>query len=962
MFEKVGKTDFVELERKWLKKFYEDGVIEKYLHKNDNSKETFSFIDGPITANNPMGLHHAWGRTYKDLWQRYNNMKGKKERFQNGFDNQGLWVEVEVEKDKGFKTKKDIVDYGIGKFVQDCKGWTQKWADVQTEQSKRLGYFMDWENSYYTMSEENNYMIWTFLHKCFENGWIYKGKDSIPWCPRCGTAISQHEILTEDYLDIADDAVYFRLPIKGKKNEYLLVWTTTPWTIAANVAVAVNPDSTYAKVKEGDDIYYLVNSRLEVLTGDYEVLEEISGKDMVGWEYENPLVEMESVKKENPQYVVVEWKDVGEDEGTGLVHIAPGCGQEDFQLGKENDLAIIIPIDDKGNFVDGFGFLSGKYANDVAKEVFDYLRDHDIMYKSEKYMHRYPKCWRCKTKLLFRCVDEWYISMDELRKTMMDVTKKINWIPEFGMKRELDWLKNMDDWLISKKRFWGLALPIWECEKCGHFTVIKDKEMLKEKAIEGFDEFEGHTPHRPYVDKVKIKCDKCGGTMSRIEDVGNPWLDAGIVPFSTLNYRTDKKYWREWFPADFVTECFPGQFKNWFYSLIAMSSALEGKPPFKNLLGHGLVKDEHGKNMHKSTGNAIWFDDAVEEVGADVLRWNFLRHNPENDLWFGYKMTDDVRKNFFLMYWNSYKYLITYANLHDWKPSENNSSDMDLDMLDKWIISRLHNTIKAVDEGLEQYDSMAPALAIEEFVKDLSTWYIRRSRGRFASGDRTALEVLYYVVKSLNKIIMPFMPFVTEEIHQNLKTDKDVEFVQLEDFPVVEESLIDEDLESQMDFARTVSSLGQALRVENALKLRQPLSKVEISGIKSLDQEYQDIIKEELNVKEIDLVKKVKDGKNWVKSEADGVVVSLNTDITAELKKEGLAREISRQIQNERKNVGLNVGDPVDVTVVSGDSSVKESVEAFQTDIKNGVYAKNLDVKNKSTQKSTKDHIFVTIR
>jgi isoleucyl-tRNA synthetase len=559
-------------------------------------------------------------------------------------------------------------------------------------------------------------------------------------------------------------------------------------------------------------------------------------------------------------------------------------------------------------------------------------------------------------------VDEWYISMDELRKTMMDVTKKINWIPEFGMKRELDWLKNMDDWLISKKRFWGLALPIWECEKCGHFTVIKDKEMLKEKAIEGFDEFEGHTPHRPYVDKVKIKCDKCGGTMSRIEDVGNPWLDAGIVPFSTLNYRTDKKYWREWFPADFVTECFPGQFKNWFYSLIAMSSALEGKPPFKNLLGHGLVKDEHGKNMHKSTGNAIWFDDAVEEVGADVLRWNFLRHNPENDLWFGYKMTDDVRKNFFLMYWNSYKYLITYANLHDWKPSENNSSDMDLDMLDKWIISRLHNTIKAVDEGLEQYDSMAPALAIEEFVKDLSTWYIRRSRGRFASGDRTALEVLYYVVKSLNKIIMPFMPFVTEEIHQNLKTDKDVEFVQLEDFPVVEESLIDEDLESQMDFARTVSSLGQALRVENALKLRQPLSKVEISGIKSLDQEYQDIIKEELNVKEIDLVKKVKDGKNWVKSEADGVVVSLNTDITAELKKEGLAREISRQIQNERKNVGLNVGDPVDVTVVSGDSSVKESVEAFQTDIKNGVYAKNLDVKNKSTQKSTKDHIFVTIR
>lgn len=961
MFEKVENNNFVEIEKKWLKKFYEEGVVDKYLHKNDDSKETFSFTDGPLTANNPMGLHHAWGRTYKDLWQRYNNMKGKKQRFQNGFDNQGLWVEVEVEKDKGFKNKQDIIEYGMDKFVQDCKNWTQKWSDVQTEQSKRLGYFMDWDNSYYTMSEENNYMIWTFLHKCFENGWIYKGKDSIPWCPRCGTAISQHEILTEDYLDIEDDAVFFRYPLKDRKNEYLLVWTTTPWTIASNVAVAVNPDLKYAKVKEGDDTYYLAESRLEVMKDNYTVMEMVTGKDLLGLEYTNPFVELEAVKKEKPQYKVIEWKDIGEDEGTGLVHIAPGCGQEDFMLGKENELSLIIPIDDEGNFVDGFGFLSGKYAHDVTNDVFEYMEKNGIMYKSEKYMHRYPKCWRCKTKLLFRCVDEWYISMDELRKTMIEVTKKIHWMPEFGMKRELDWLNNMHDWLISKKRFWGLALPIWECDKCDHFTVIKDKEMLKEKAVEGFEDFEGNTPHRPHVDKVKIKCEKCGGLMTRITDVGNPWLDAGIVPFSTLKYKDDKNYWNEWFPADFVTECFPGQFKNWFYSLIAMSSALEQKPPFENLLGHGLVKDSKGDNMHKSTGNAIWFDDAVEEIGADVLRWNYARHNPENDLWFGYKMTDDVRKNFFLMYWNTYKYLVTYSNLHNWKPSEKNVTAMELTLLEKWILSRLNSTIKKVDESLEKFDAMTSALALEDLVKDLSTWYIRRSRDRFASGDKVVLEVLYHVLKTMNKLMMPFMPYITEEIHQNLKGDGDEEYVQLVDFPVFDVKMIESDLEEKMKFTRVVSSLGQAIRVQNALKLRQPLAKVKISGIKNLGKEYQGIIKEELNVKMIEIVDKVKEESDWVNMGDSDVKISLNTKLSKELKLEGLSREIGRTIQNERKNSGLNVGDLVNVSIISDSAEVKESLDKYGDDIKGSVYAKSLDILDKSAQKSTKEHIFVTI-
>ncbi len=961
MFQKVEEQNFLEIERKWLKKFYKDGIVEKYLHKNDKSKKRFSFLDGPITANNPMALHHAWGRAYKDLWQRYNNMKGKKQRFQNGFDNQGLWVEVEVEKDKGFKTKKDIEKYGVAKFVDDCKKWTLKWSQVQTDQSKRLGYFMDWDNSYYTMSDENNYMIWGFLHKCHEHGWIYKGKDSIPWCPRCGTAISQHEILSEDYLELDDDAVYFRLPLKGKENEYLLVWTTTPWTIPANVSVAVNPKLQYSKVKQGKDTYYLVSSRLSVLSGKYKEIETVQGKKLVGLEYENPFVDLEAVKKEKPQYVLIEWDEVGEEEGTGLVHIAPGCGQEDYKLGKENNLSVIIPINDSGNFVDGFGFLTGKYAHAVPKEIFEYLKAKDIYYKSEKYTHRYPKCWRCRTKLVFRCVDEWYISMDDLRSEMMNVTRKIRWIPEFGLKRELDWLKNMDDWLISKKRFWGLALPIWECKKCGNFMVIKNEKMLKEKAVEGYDKFAGHTPHRPYIDEVKIKCEKCGEVCSRIEDVGNPWLDAGIVPYSTLKYRTDKEYWKKWFPADFVTECFPGQFKNWFYSLIAMSTGLENKPPFKNLLGHGLVKDEKGENMHKSAGNAILFDEAVEKVGADVLRWTFFRHNPENDLWFGYNMTNNVRKNFFLMYWNIYKYLVTYASLHKWSPKNKDLKKLKFQTLDKWILSRFAGLMKDVDERLTDFDAMTAVLAIEVFVQDLSTWYIRRSRDRFSSGDDIPLSVLYFVLMNFNKILMPFMPYITEEIHQNLKSGKDKEYVQLEDYPAFIKFRVNETLEKQMKIVREVSKLGQSIRIDAGIKLRQPLSGVFLKGVSKLDKELLEIIKDELNVKEVAIVKDALEGKHIKKMESNGIEMYLDTEITDDLKNEGRIREAIRKIQNDRKNVGLNVGDPVDVEVSSEDDFESKISKSQFNHLGASVYAKNLRFTDKDPGKSTKKRIFVKI-
>ncbi|MBN2100519.1 isoleucine--tRNA ligase [Candidatus Dojkabacteria bacterium] len=964
MFKDVeSRTNFPEMEKGWLKKWYKDGTVKKYLQKNDKSEKRFSFMDGPITANNPMGIHHAWGRTYKDLWQRYKNMKGYKQRFQNGFDNQGLWVEVEVEKDKGFKSKKDIEKYGIAKFVQDCKDWTKKWANVQTEQSKRLGYFMDWENSYYTMSEENNYMIWTFLNKCHENGWIYKGKDALPWCPRCGTAISQHEILTGDYIDLEDETIYFYVPIKGRKNEYLMGWTTAPWTLPANVAVAVDPKLNYVKVQNKDKIFYLSESTLNFLDGEYEVLDTLQGKDLVGLEYDYPFKNWPAVKAAKPQYKVVPWEGmIGEEEGSGMVHIAPGCGPEDHQLGKEENLSVIIPIDDAGNFVDGFEFLTGKFAHDVSQELFDFMKQNDALYKIAKYTHRYPMCWRCKSKLVFRCVDEWYISMDELRYKMMEVAKKIRWIPEFGLDRELDWLTNMHDWCISKKRYWGLALPIWECE-CGHFEVIKDEVELKKRAVEGWDKFEGHTPHRPYIDEIKIKCPKCGKLASRIRDVGNPWLDAGIVPYSTIGYRTNKEYWKKWFPTDFVTECFPGQFKNWFYALIAMSTVLENKEPYKTLLGHGLVKDEKGDEMHKSAGNAIWFDDGVEKIGADVMRWTFCRHNPENDLWFGYNMTDDVRKNFILMLWNVYKYLISYANRHNWKPSGKNVYKLKLETLDRWVLSKFNTLLRTVDKKLEDYDAMSSALSVESFVNDLSTWYIRRSRQRFADGDKVVLEVLYYIMHDLTRLMMPFTPFLAEEMYQNLKSEKEAESVHLTDFPEYSKTYEDRTLEDNMAKVQNIASLGLAARFSAGVKLRQPLLEIQVKGIKDLPEEFAKILVDEVNVQKAVFVKELPKGDNYTGAEDQDISVVINTKLTDELQQEGLYREVVRQIQQARKEAGLKMGELVDIVVCTDSDKVKKLIQKRNKDFLNQLFAKGLSVaSSENKQKSTKSKIFATIK
>ena len=913
-----SQVDFPKLERELLDYWYKQGIVEKYLQKNQNSDKKFSFLDGPITANNPMGVHHGWGRTYKDLWQRFFNMKGYQQRFQNGFDEQGLWVEVEVEKELGLKSKKDIENLipgdkfkSLEKFINLCKERVKKYSAIQTEQSKRLGYFMDWDNSYHTSSDENNFAIWNYLKVINEKGWLYKGRDSVPWCPRCGTAISQHEILTEEYQELTHTSIYFKLPIKGKKGEYLLVWTTTPWTIPANVAIAVDPKKEYRGCKVGEAVIWVMADRAKQLglLGDGGE-KGIKGVQMIGWEYEGPFDNLPAVKAaltDHTHRVIATDPlilPISTDEGTGLVHIATGAGTEDFQLGKKEKLPVIAPIDEAANFVEGFGEFEGLGVTEVTQSIISHLEKNNYLYKTQEYTHRYPTCWRCKTELVWRVVDEWYIAMDQpsrnaadgnktYREQMIEVAKKINWMPKWGLDRELDWLKNMHDWLISKKRYWGLALPIWECGKCNNFEVIGGVGELREKATEGWKEFEGYSPHRPWVDQVKIKCSKCGEKVSRIPDVGNPWLDAGIVPFSTMP--------QDFFPADFITEGFPGQFKNWFYSLIAMSTALKNTNPFKNLLGFASVVDEKGEEMHKSKGNAIEFNEAADIIGVDVMRWLYVRANPENNLNFGYKVADEIRRRFYLILWNSYKFFIDHATVVNW------NCDIkigELTVLDKWILARLTELVILVNDNLKKYDATC-SRSIEEFVViDFSTWYIRRSRDRVGSAARqsdrnTALSVMYGVLITLSKLLAPFMPFISDEMYRNLTGE---ESVHLTDYPLGDKSLLNEELVKGMVIVRKITEAAHAKRKEAAVKLRQPLASLTYKSAQRL-RNLEGILADELNVKNIEY-------QTLAKGEIE---VELDTKITPELAKEGEARDLIRQIQELRKDQDLTLADRIKI-------------------------------------------------
>ena len=962
MFQPVSDSNFVTGEHSVLK-FWEIQQIFRQLRQKNAGRKRWSFLDGPITANNPMGVHHAWGRTYKDTYQRFFAMTGHDLRYQNGFDCQGLWVEVEVEKQLGLGTKTAVQEFGIDNFVNECKRRVLRFAARQTEQSQRLGYWMDWDNptqlrqlaahvgtdaeftmttpsgktetakahqlveklgnqewggSYFTFSTENNETIWTFLKKCFERGKIYQGHDVMPWSGRGGSAYSQMEIAEGRKLT-THKSVFVRFPIKRESNgsgvkngnndsqshdssnshsshqaaqEYLLVWTTTPWTLTSNVACAVNPDLHYIKIqtKRDNAIYYFAKDnlnfqrlstefkdgfgrpewkwpegvpKLKTLAqifkeqGGFEELGTLKGAEIVGWKYDGPFDELPAqqmdggcpVDESNLGKCGKSWHKVidgGRDsrgsanvvagEGTGIVHMAPGCGDIDHKIGMSVGMPVIAPLKDDGTYDEGFGEFTGLEAISpkTAELVFEKLKAKGMLVAVETYPHIYPHCWRTGDELVFRLVDEWFINMD-WRDEIKDVTRQIKWLPDSidGQEREIDWLTNMGDWMISKKRFWGLALPIWVNENDpSDFDVIGSLAELKERCVEGWGDFEGNTPHRPWIDGVIIESQtpgKEGQRMRRIPDVGNPWLDAGIVPFSTMGYNTNREEWQKWYPADLVTECFPGQFRNWFYSMLSLSTMMrydeadnaEDKKPFRTLLGHRLVQNEQGKPMHKSDGTAIWFEEAAEQLGVDTMRWMYLAQNPAQDLRFGTRHgdkpvtlqtpdgpidktlegvatcmvtsgpADETRRQILIPLWNCYKFFVDYAIADGFVPSDELRRRVTLcsylaprdgyiaiaerPEIDRWILSNLQSLIEVAHREMSNYNAPAFCAAAAGFIDDLSNWYIRRNRRRFwrskdasDTDKNAAYETLYEVLVTLCRLLAPSIPFLTERMYQNL--------------------------------------------------------------------------------------------------------------------------------------------------------------------------------------------------
>lgn len=1021
--------DFVKTEEEILKYWEKDETFKKLLKQNEKGKK-FRFIDGPITANNKMHVGHAWGRSLKDTFIRYKGMNGYTTHYRNGFDGQGLWVEVEVEKELGFKTKKDIEEFGLDNFTKACVERVKKYSKIITDQSVRLGQWMDWDNSYFTLTDENITSIWHFLKKCNEKGMIKETYKPMPWCARCGTSLSEHE-MTGSYHEVEHEVVFFKLPVIGKDYK-ALVWTTTPWTLTANVALAVHPDYDYVivKFKNEEDKILLCKTVFEnKFKKDGEILETLKGKELEGLEFDTCFPEFEGQK--DVKHPIVCWDMVGDDEGSGIVHIAPGCGAEDFELGESLGLARIVPIDESGIIYPEFGFASGKKAKEIGPLVFEELKKRNKLFMVHNYKHSYPYCWRCKEDILFRLVKEWAIDVDVIREDLIKNAMTVKYNPEHQGKRMLDWLQNMGNWNISRRRFYGLPLPFYHCE-CGHLEIIGSKEELREKAIN--PEMVDALPelHRPWIDEIKIKCPECDKEISRIPQVGDVWLDAGIVPFSTLKYFTDKEYWKEYFPAEYVIEMHE-QIRLWFYSMLFMSTVLENKAPYEFIKTSGMVVKEDGSKFSKSDSNSLSFDEVASTIGSDSLRYNYLGTNTSNDVRFSYRLGEEAQKKL-LAFYNMIVFFNTYAeidkvDLTDYKPTLESLTETD-----KWLLCLTDRFVKESEEAMENYETKPVVDSFEKYVDEVSNFYIRINRRRFWKSEddndkKNAYYVLFDSIKRTTGVLAPMIPFMTEYIWQTIITayEKNISTsVHLSKYPKVSGYNIDEKIIEKTSSLRDIISIALRARNESNIKVRQPLGRLYIS--KKIDiTEYQNILKSEVNVKELavlnnfdslkdeyltlnfknagavlkdkvnevknlleevkdnkDLINKVKNNENInlgdfdlesslfnvtfkekstvkVISEND-ITIALDTEITKELKDEGILRDIIRASQVFRKEAGFSVEDRIIIWFESDNKEILNILNKNEKLIKSELLAKVEELSDFEFESTLDEEYKVTIK
>lgn len=859
MYKKINPNmNFVEREEKVLKFWKENRIFEKTLEKTKDGEE-FSFYDGPPTANGKPHIGHILTRVMKDIIPRFKTMKGYHATRKAGWDTHGLPVELEVEKQLGMDGKQDIEKYGIEPFIGKCKESVWKYKTEWEKMSDRVGYWVDMEHPYVTYDDNYIESEWWSLKNIFDRGLIYKGHKIVPYCPRCGTALSSHEV-AQGYKDVEEKTAVAAFKVKGEEETYVLAWTTTPWTLPSNVALCMNPDYDYVKIESKGAKFILAKERVHVFfnEGEYSVIEEKKGADYEGLTYEPLYACYKGVKN---AYRVVTDGYVTLDEGTGVVHIAPAFGEDDARVGRKYDLPFVQMVDDRGNMTEGAPF-AGTFCKDADKLILKDLKEKGLLFKTLTVTHSYPFCWRCDTPLLYYARSTWFISMTKVKEELLKNNASVNWIPDsIGKGRMGNFLENVIDWGLSRERYWGTPLPIWVCDDCGETIAIGSKAELKERGgIEGDIEL-----HKPYVDKITIKCPKCGKTMHRTPEVIDCWYDSGSMPFAQLHYPFENKdKFEKTFPAQFISEAVD-QTRGWFYTLLAISTLMFDKAPFKNCIVLGHVNDKNGIKMSKHKGNVVDPWSVLDKQGADAVRWYFYTNSsPWIPSRFYGEAVSEVQRKFLGTLFNTYSFYVLYAEIDKFNPTEYKLSDCKLSVMDRWILSAMNTLIKFVDDSLENYKITEAAREISDFVDKLSNWYVRRCRERYWGSEMTedkkaAYMTLYTVLEATARLVAPFVPFIAEEIYRNIVCSVDAsapESVHLTSFPTADENYIDSALERGMAIAEEAAVLGRAARNAASVKNRQPLNEILLCGehVGELSEDMLAIIRDELNVKRIEYV------------------------------------------------------------------------------------------------------------
>ncbi len=861
MYNKVPTDlNFVGREKE-VEKFWEDHKIFEKSMENRKDAETYTFYDGPPTANGKPHIGHVLTRVIKDMIPRYRTMKGYDVPRKAGWDTHGLPVELEVEKMLGLDGKEQIEEYGLEPFIKHCKDSVWKYKGMWEDFSKTVGFWADMDNPYVTYENDFIESEWWALKQIWDKGLLYKGFKIVPYCPRCGTPLSSHEV-AQGYKDVKERSAIARFKVKGE-DAYILAWTTTPWTLPSNVGLCVNPNETYVKVKSGEYTYYLAQALCDQVLGEdnYTVLETYKGTDLEYKEYE-PLFDFVTTKKK-AFYVTCDTY-VTLSDGTGVVHIAPAFGEDDSKVGRKYDLPFVQLVDSKGEMTAETKW-PGTFCKDADPLILKDLEERGLLFSAPVFEHSYPHCWRCDTPLIYYARESWFIKMTAVKEDLIRNNNTINWIPEsIGKGRFGDWLENVQDWSISRNRYWGTPLNVWECE-CGHQHSIGSIEELKSMSDNCPDEIE---LHRPYIDEVTITCPQCGKQMKRVPEVIDCWFDSGAMPFAQHHYPFEnQELFEQQFPADFISEAVD-QTRGWFYSLLAISTLVFNKAPYKNVIVLGHVQDENGQKMSKSKGNAVDPFDALETYGADAIRWYFYVNSaPWLPNRFHGKAVVEGQRKFMGTLWNTYAFFVLYANIDEFDPTKYTLDYEKLPVMDKWLLSKLNTLTKTVDTFLGNYQIPEAGRALQSFVDDMSNWYVRRSRERFwAKGmeqDKiNAYMTLYTALVTVSKVAAPMIPFMTEQIYQNLvcTVDKSApESIHLCDYPAVDEKLIDKELEDNMDEVLKIVVMGRAARNTANIKNRQPIGRMFVKAPHELSEFYQEIIEEELNVKKVEFTDDVRE-------------------------------------------------------------------------------------------------------